>query len=250
MHWNETAIILSVRKHGENSAVLRVLAHQQGVFSGIAKGVSSKSNRGIFQPGNIVNATWQARLSEHLGTFKCELLEANTAFFMQDNGRLSALSAACALVESALPERHPYERLYALFLLFLHALKHEEGWLKSYVLLELDILAEAGFGLDLSECAATGSTQDLIYVSPKSGRAVSRIAGEPYKNKLFPLPAFLLRTDKKNDPNPAEILAGLDITGYFLDHWLLTPHHRKLPAVRERLIEMVKKTYGSEITKT
>lgn len=250
MHWNDTAIILSARKHGENSAVVRVLGREQGVAAGVIKGINSKTNRGIVQPGNIVSASWQARLPEHLGTFKLELLEATTAFLMQDAKRLTALTAATAIIESALPERHPYPRLYRLFYDFLRDLKTNDHWAADYVSLELDILAEAGFGLDLSECAATGVREDLCYVSPKSGRAVSRTAGEPYKDKLFPMPAFWLEKGQKNAPNPAEILAGLDITGYFLDHWLLTPHHRKLPAARSRLMEMMTNPHDRQLANT
>jgi len=192
MQWNDNAIILSVRKHGENSAVVRMLASEHGVYAGVVKGVTSKSNRGIFQPGNVVNATWNARLSEQLGMFKTELMTPHAAHLMQDPAKLAALTSACAMVEIALPERHPYPRLYALFLQFLADMHESDRWMENYISLELDLLAEAGFGLDLTQCAATGRTDELIYVSPKSGRAVCREAGEPYKEKMLPLPGFLL----------------------------------------------------------
>ena len=171
MHWTDTAIVLSTRKHGETSAVVRVFAREHGVYAGMVRGAHSKANRGVLQPGNAVSATWQARLSEHIGTFKCELLEANTAMIMQDAARLAALTSACAMLEASLPERHPYAALYALFQTFLTTLRDEDYWPEEYVRLKLELLAEAGFGLDLTECAATGATEDLIYVSPKSGRA-------------------------------------------------------------------------------
>ncbi|MDE3061385.1 MAG: DNA repair protein RecO, partial [Pseudomonadota bacterium] len=237
---------LSTRKHGENSAIARLFARGHGVFAGVIKGAHSKTNRGVIQPGNIVNAAWQARLAEHIGTFKCELLEAGAAHLMQDAMRLSALTSLCALIESSLPERHPYPKLYEAFKAFLATLKSSDDWLEDYVKLELSLLAEAGFGLDLSRCAATGTTDDLVYVSPKSGRAVSSDAGEPYKEKLLALPAFFLPHNKKNRAEPAEILAGMQLTGYFLDHWLLSPHHRKLPAARGRLVENIKEEYGAE----
>jgi DNA repair protein RecO (recombination protein O) len=243
MHWTDTAIILSTRKYGENSSVVRLLARQHGVYAGIVRGIHSKANRGVIQPGNIINCTWQARLSEQMGSFKCELLEANAALIMQDAGRLAALTSACGVIEASLPERHPYTRLYGLFQAFLAVLRDGENWQEEYVRLELELLAEAGFGLDLSECAATGVSEDLIYVSPKSGRAVSREAGEPYKQKLLELPQFLLNSSLARNE---EILAGLRLTGYFLDSWLLTPHNRKLPVTRQRLVDIIKEYNGAE----
>lgn len=248
MQWNDIAILISVRKHGETSAIIRVLSHEHGVHAGVVKGINSKANRGIFQPGNLLNVTWKARLSEHIGMFKAELQEASTAYIMQDATRLAALSSACSMVELSLPERHPYHRLYEIFIEFINSLKHDENWHKSYVKLELDLLAESGFGLDLSSCVATGKTDDLIYVSPKSGRAVSSDAGEPYKDKLLPLPDFLLPDNEPSLKSPLvsnyikmqETLAGLRLSGYFLEHWLLEPHNRKMPAARQRFIDFMK----------
>ncbi len=258
MHWTDAAIVLSTRKHGETSAVVRVFARQHGVSAGVVRGIQSKTNRGVIQPGNIITATWQARLPEHLGTLRCELLEAHAAHLMQDAARLAALSSACAIVESALPERHPYPRLFMALKDFLIRLQEDENWSENYVRLELDVLTEAGFGLDLSACAATGVTDNLVYVSPKSGRAVSAEAGEPYREKLLKLPSFLVipaktgihslkKMDHRVNPesdrvsvNPAEILAGMELTGYFLASWLLEPHRKKLPAARARLMEMIR----------
>ena len=246
MQWTDTSILLSVRKYGENSALVRLLSREHGVYGGVVRGAHSKNNRGVLQPGNIVNATWNARLSEQLGAFKIELLEANAAHIMQDSARLNALSATCTIIESALPERHPYPNLHKIFQGFLDVLREDGSWWEAYVRLELAILAESGFGLDLSECAATGATENLVYVSPKSGRAVSAQAGEQYKDRLLTLPDFLQGIYKKNRADTPEILAGLRLTGYFLEHWLLTPHNRKLPAVRARLVENMKETYGAE----
>lgn len=248
MHWTDTSIILSARKHGENSAVARIFARQHGVYSGVIKGIHSKSMRGVIQPGNIVTATWNARLPEHLGTFRTELLEAHAAHIMHDSGRLSALASACAIIESALPERHPYPRLHKAFQSFLATLRDSDHWQETYIWLEMEILAETGFGLDLSACAATGRSDGLTYVSPKSGRAVSFEAGKPYHDKLLPLPPFLLGNHQKNRLETAEILDGLQLTGYFLDHWLLAPHHRKLPAARNRMQLVIEKKELTEAT--
>lgn len=240
MHWSDTAIVLSARKFGENSVITRVFAQTHGVYGGVVKGAHSKANRGVIQPGNVINAAWNARLSEQLGTFKAELLEAGAAQVMQDAGKLSALTSACAMIEAALPERHPYPRLYKDFQGFLQVLRGDDFWWEAYVKLEISILAEAGFGLDLSRCAATGKLDDLVYVSPKSGRSVSADAGAPWADKMLPLPRFLLPGYQKNRVEAAEILAGMQLTGYFLAHWLLEPHNRKLPAARARLATYIR----------
>ena len=232
MHWSDEGIVLSAKKHGETSAVIRLFTQKHGVYGGVIKGANSKSNRGIAQPGNIVTAGWNARLSEHLGMFRLEMKESIAAHLMSDAMKLAGLSSMCALIEAAMPERHPYPKLYRHFQAFLARVKDENEWLEEYVKLELSILAESGFGLDLKHCAATGSTEELIYVSPKSGRAVSKKAGEPYKEKLLRLPEFLSSNAAARGD---DIRNGLTLTGYFLEHWLLAPHHRKLPAARARL---------------
>ncbi len=240
MQWADAAIILSSRKYGESSAVVRVLAREHGVFAGVVRGANSKNNRGIIQAGNVVSANWQARLSNQLGSFKIELLEAHAAHIMQDSAKLAALSSACAIVETALPERHPYPKIFAAFHELLHsltAISPTHDWQHDYIKFELSLLAESGYGLDLSECAADGVTQDLIYVSPKSGRAVCNGCGEPYKDKLLPLPGFL--TGNSHD-HLKEILAGMELTGYFLENSLLAPHGSKMPPARLRLQNILK----------
>ena len=250
MQWTDNAIILSSRRHGENSAVLRVLTYEHGVYAGVLRAANSKAQRGVNQSGNIVSATWNARLPEQLGTFKTELLVPNAALIMNDGMRLAALISACTIIESALPERHTYPRLYRQLLIFIDTLEHGGNWQKAYVELELAVLAESGFGLDLSHCAATERTDDLIYVSPKSGRAVCAEAGAPYHEKMLPLPAFLSSAPDASSIKPQEILAGMRLTGYFLDSWLLSPHNRKLPAARGRLIELVESNPKDTVLET
>ncbi len=227
--------------------VVRVLSHHHGVYAGVVKGAHSKTNRGLYQPGNILTVTWQARLAEHIGMIKAEMVEPVAALVMQDAMKLAALTSACTLIETAMPERHPYPVLYKHLRIFLHHLLHADDWQENYAKLELAILAESGFGLDLTECAATGRTDDLIYVSPKSGRAVCRDAGEPYKDKLLPLPDFLLHGSITPLQKDEEILAGLRLSGYFLEHWLAEPHGKKLPAARARLIQTLKETHGKRL---
>lgn len=237
MQWTDTAIILSSRRFGESGAVTRLLTRGHGLHAGVVRGATAKAHRGTIHPGNIVNATWNARLPEQLGTLRCELLTPHAAYIMPDPERLSVLAAVCALVEQALPERHPYPRLHEAMLAFLELLRESSRWREAHVRLELEVLAEAGFGLDLSECAATGTTADLIYVSPKSGRAVCAEAGAPYRDRLLPLPAFLRQDVRGNHVEIPQILAGLALTGYFLEHWLLAPYQRRLPAARLRYLQ-------------
>lgn len=243
MHWTDEAIILSARKHGEHQALVRLFARQHGVFASIAQGAYSKAQRGIYQPGNIVSVKWNARLAEHMGSVSAEMQEPVTAFIMNDPLKLAALSSAATLMEMILPERHPYPTLYRRLQEMLMHLKHSESWQEDYVRFELALLAESGFGLDLGSCAATGRQEDLTYVSPKSGRSVSTEAGEPYKDKLLALPGFLSPevNRKKTGCGTQEILAGLRLSGYFLDHWLTGPHGKKLPAARSRLVELIEK---------
>jgi len=232
----DTAIILSSRKHAETSALIDVLSESHGTYKGVTRGAFSAKNRGIYQPGNIISMTWEARLPEHMGSIKGELLTPYAALIMPDAKALPLLSSATALLALALPERHPYPKIYeALRHLLAHLTHAPNECLAEYIHFELLLLAETGFGLDLSECAGTGSTDNLIYVSPKSGRAVSRDAGEPYKDKLLKLPAFLLHPEAPI-PSAEDAARGLALTGYFLEHWLFEALHRKLPAARKRLM--------------
>lgn len=217
LHIEDNAIILSARKHAETSALVAMLTQKHGLYRGVVRGAFSKNNRGIYQAGNLVAAKWSARLPEHMGSISAELLSPFAAHIMQSQEGLALLSSACTLLDMALPERHSYHKLYAALAHLLAHLAHGEGGLNEYIAFELLLLAETGFGLDLGSCAATGSNDNLIYVSPKSGRAVSASAGEPYKDKLLTLP-----------PN-------LALTSYFLEHWLFESLGKKLPAARRRL---------------
>jgi DNA repair protein RecO (recombination protein O) len=240
MQWCDQAIVLSVKPHGENAALVRLLAREHGLYGGMVKTARSKTSRGVFEPGNKLLVTWNARLSEHLGSLRGELLEPCVALLMQDETALTALSSLCSLLERALPERVVEPALWAGFEHFTARLREGKAWHKTYVEFELLVLRECGFQLDLTHCAATGETENLAYVSPKSGRAVSLEAGRPYHDRLLTLPAFLRGNLEKNDITAQETLEGLVLCGYFLDHWLLAPHGRKLPAARRRLTEIVK----------
>jgi len=237
MDWTDDGIVLSARKHGETSAIITLLTRDHGRHLGLVRGGNGKRARGILQPGNKVEARWQARLAEHLGAFQCEMTEAFAARVLRDALKLSALSAACAVAEGALAEREPHQPVFEGLLALLGSFEHDD-WPSAYVKWELGLLGEVGFALDLSECASTGQNDQLAYVSPKSGRAVSLVAGEPYKDKLLALPQFLLHPGEGG--SAADVLEGLKLTGYFLAKNVFQHAGKVLPASRDRLTERLR----------
>lgn len=240
MQLTDEAIILSSSKYGENSGIVCALTENNGVYKGLVRGITGKTQRGIFQPGNIVELTWRARLSEHLGNFSAGLIHSGAVGIMDEPIKLAALSSLCATLEATLQERDPAQTIYAHFQQFLSQLA-ADSWQKSYVMLELELLNQLGYGLDLSECAATGTTHELIYVSPKSGRAVSRSAGLPYCDKLLKLPDFLLEEATTHQPLPTSINDGITLCGYFLDKYYFSPNNITQPQARARFAGMLKK---------
>ncbi|HEX5453013.1 MAG TPA: DNA repair protein RecO [Stellaceae bacterium] len=242
MQWRDSGIVLAARRHGESALIVELLTRDNGRHAGLVRGGQTPRRRALLQPGNLVTATWRGRLAEHLGTFECELVEPHAARLLDDPDRLAALGAATALLAAALPEREPHPDVFAGFDGLLSALDSTSDWAQMYVLWECALLASLGFGLDLGRCAATGSNQDLAYVSPRTGRAVSREAGRPYHDRLLPLPAFLWR-DAPADRD--DILAGLALTRHFLLHHLFEPQGGHLPEARERLSERLRRHASS-----
>ena len=236
MEWSDEGIVLSARRHGESSAIAMLLTEGHGRHAGLVRGGSGKRARGVLERGNRVHAAWHARLDEHLGTLRCELIVSTAAGVLDDPVRLAVLSAACAVAEVALPEREPHPLIYAGLARVLASLDGD-AWGETYVRWELALLGDLGFGLDLSLCAATGQSDELSYVSPRSGRAVSLSAGEPYKDRLLALPRFLLEDAAEADA-PA-LVAGLALTAHFLAQHVLAPHGRALPDARLRLADRV-----------
>ncbi|RAU22484.1 DNA repair protein RecO [Paramagnetospirillum kuznetsovii] len=233
MEWDDEAIVLAVRRHGEHGGIASLLTRAHGRHAGLLHGAQSKANRAVAQPGNQVRAWWKGRLAEQLGTLRLEVLHAHAGMVLDDPARLTALSSACALAELALPERQPHPGAYAALSALLGALA-AESWPSVYVHWELALLRDLGFGLDLSACAVTGATEDLGFVSPKTGRAVSRSAAGPWKDRLLPLPRFLV---DGGEGEAAEIRDGLSLSGYFLDRHVLAAHHAVMPAARIRLVD-------------
>jgi DNA repair protein RecO (recombination protein O) len=240
MEWSDDAIVLSSRAHGENGAILELLTRDHGRHAGLVRGGASRRVKPTLQPGNSVHVQWRARLEEHLGSFTCELARARAGELMDSREALAGLNAFTSVLNVAMPEREAHAPVFLggeilLDAMIAHDARH---WLPLYVRWEAGLLEALGFGLDLSECAATGTKDDLGYVSPRTGRAVSRDGAGIYANRLFRLPRFLLDAGAE-EPEQDEIAAGLALTGHFLLERVLRPHGKEMPKARLRLDTIV-----------
>jgi DNA repair protein RecO (recombination protein O) len=234
MQWSDEGIVLSVKPHGETAAVVDLWTRAHGRHLGLVHGGRSRRLRPILQAGNHVDAAWKARLADQLGSMSVEMRRAFAAETLDDAPALMALSSITTLTR-LLPERDPHPNLYEITLFVLGFLNDATVWPALLVRWELALLDELGFGLDLSQCAATGANDQLIYVSPKSGRAVSASAGEPYRDKLLALPQFL--TKQRSGPVTAQdVSLGFALTGHFIEKHLLLPRGQTLPQTRARLL--------------
>lgn len=236
MDFTDEGILISAKPLGEANTVAELLTAKHGRHFGLVRGGRSRRMRPLMQLGNVLSVTWRARLADHLGGFNVELLEPYAARVLDDQAPLSALGSLTALAK-LLPERDPHPQLYHGALEVLQALDDASIWPALLVRWEMMLLQDLGFGLDLSECAATGTDAALVFVSPKSGRGVSRDAGQPYCDRLLKLPRFLLEDDP-SPPRP-DILAGFALTGHFLERDVLAPQGLTLPQSRERLIGLL-----------
>lgn len=235
MQWTDDGIVLGVRRQGETSVVLELLTVGHGRHLGLVHGGRSRRMQPVLQPGNRVQATWRARLDESLGAFAVEPVDSVASRLMGSGLALYGIGHLAALLR-LLPEREPHPELFDAAAILITHLHDPQIAPPLMVRFELAILAELGFGLDLAACAATGGNDALIYVSPRSGRAVSASAGEPYRHKLLALPDFL-RAREPDAPLPmtpdiADVTAGFTLTGYFLDLHFWGP--RAIPAPEER----------------
>lgn len=233
--WREEGLVLGVRRHGETAAILEVFTEGHGRHLGVVRGGGSRRLAPLLQPGGQLDLAWSARLDAHIGSFAVEPVRSRAAAILNDRLALAGLNAAAALLSFTLPEREPHATLYRRSVGLLDLLGTNEAWPVAYLHWELALLEEMGFGLDLSACAVTGATEDLVHVSPKTGRAVSRGAAGVWTDRLLPLPPILLG----QGPGPvAEILAGLRTTGHFLATRLAPAQgDRPLPPARQRLLD-------------
>jgi DNA repair protein RecO (recombination protein O) len=230
--------VLGTRRHGEANAILEVMTRAHGRHLGLVRGGAGTRMRPVLQPGNVVRVTWRARLDEHLGHYVVEglrlragelMIAAHTAY------GVTHLAALCRL----LPERDPHEQVHDTLADILEHLQDRALAAALVARFELQMLAEFGFGLDLDQCAATGVTADLIYVSPKSGRAVSRGAGEPWQDRMLRLPAFLRDDPSADEPASDELSAAFALTGFFLERHVFEPRGMPMHDARASFINAV-----------
>lgn len=234
MDWRDEGVLLAVRKHGESAAIIEVFTPSRGRHAGVVRGGAGRRMAPVLQPGAQLDVAWRARLEDHLGAYTVEPLQGRAAEVMGDPLALAGLTAVCSLLTFCLPEREPHPELYARSIALLDALGAAQ-WGYAYLRWELALLDEMGFGLDLSACAVTGKNDDLAYISPRTGRAVTRTGAGDWADRLLPLPASLLG---RSDAGSEDVLNGLSVTGHFLSgHLARALGEKPLPAARQRLVD-------------
>jgi DNA repair protein RecO (recombination protein O) len=236
MEWRDQGILLSSRTHGENAAIIEVFTPERGRHAGIVRGGASRKQAPVLQPGAQLDVAWRARLEDHLGTYSAELIRSRAATSLGDRLSLAGLNAVTSLLLFALPEREAHLRLYQKTEALLDLLGQPDLWPLAYLQWELLLLDDMGFGLDLSTCAVLGhGANDLSYVSPRTGRAVSAKGAGEYASRLLPLPACLLGQGPAPD---SEIAEGFRVTGHFLQSQLAPELGNKpLPEARQRFVD-------------
>ncbi|MSO90341.1 MAG: DNA repair protein RecO [Acetobacteraceae bacterium] len=236
MEWEAPCIVLSARPHGEADAIATVMTEMHGVHRGLARGGAGRAGAALWQPGNLVQVRWVARLAEQLGNFRAEMVHPAAALAMDDPLALAILSSACSVAEGALAEREPHPRVFDGLLYLLARLPRGAEILADYVRWETQLLTDLGYGLDFSSCAVTAATSGLVFVSPRSGRAVTAEGAGDFAGRLLKLPGFLVGG---NIAEIADWRDGLALTGHFLSRDAFGHHHRPLPAARRMLYERV-----------
>jgi DNA repair protein RecO (recombination protein O) len=241
MRWADDGIFLDGRPHGETGVIANVFTRSNGRARGLVKGGRSRRIRPVLQTGNGLKVEWRARLDDQLGVYTIELAEPTAARALDDRLALAGVNAVAALLQ-VLPERDPHPRLFSEAEVCLRAAGSAAFSVK-IIRFELRFLEELGFGLDLTKCAATGQREGLAYVSPKSGQAVTQAAGEPYRNKLLRLPGFLLEENEEVLPAECDIVDGLTMTGYFLQHHVFAEAGGKMPRAREDFARFIEREH-------
>jgi DNA repair protein RecO (recombination protein O) len=235
MEWRDKGVLLKVQKHGETSSIIEVFTADHGRHAGVVRGGAGRKMGPILQPGAQLDLIWRARLEDHLGSYTVEPIRSRAASLMSDRLTLAGLNSVCALLAFALPEREKHAALYHRSTALFDLIGNTEGWPLAYLRWELALLDDLGFGLDLRSCAVNQSRDDLAYVSPKSGRAVSVEGAGEWAARLLPLPLCLLGQGPAPDN---EINDGLRLTGYFLTHWMAhSLGNKPLPAARQRFVD-------------
>ena len=234
MQWQDAGLVIGARKHGETSVILEVMTHERGRCLGVVRGGRSRDQRPVLQAGNRVLISWRARLEEHLGAFIVDPIELRTARFLNNGAALHGLATLISFLR-LLPERDPHSELYELAEAIISGFCLDNNGAMAMARFELALLSALGFGLDLQACALTGDQEDLAYVSPKSGRVVSRNAGEPWRERLLPYPVFL--QDLRHVATREDLIGAFRLTGYFLMRDVFAPRFVSLPTSRALYID-------------
>lgn len=244
MQFTDEGIVLNAAPHGENHAIVNIFTPSAGRVAALVHGGQGKTRQPVIQAGNGVAVTWKGRSEDALGHFSLELTEPRAASLMQDSLALTGLGAVTALLTTVLPERQSLPQLYNATRVLLEVMEEGDVWPVIMVKWEAGLLSALGYGLTLDRCVATGTSledgAELTWVSPKSGGAVTYEAGLPYRDRMLPLPPFLIG---RGEPDAGSLLAGFDLTGHFLQERILYPADRQLPDARQRLLARLKQRY-------
>ncbi|WP_031231234.1 DNA repair protein RecO [Asticcacaulis sp. YBE204] len=240
MQFEDDAFVLSARPHGETGAVVNVLTREHGRIAAHIAGGASRRMKPYLQPASHVRIAYRARTSEQLGSATIEPLDEGASQVFDDPVALLGVQCACVMTRAVLPEREAFPGAYHGFEALMNAFQVPAIWPYIYIRFEAGLLEAVGYGLDLTACAVTGERDDLVYVSPKSARAVSRNAGIPYADKLLALPQFLLSS--QGGLSSDDLKKGFDLTGFFLERHIFHPLDRPLPEIRTRLIDAVRQS--------
>lgn len=237
MEWRDQGILLRMRRHGEGSAIVDMFTAEHGRHAGVIRGGASRKMAPILQPGAQLDLLWRARLEDHLGSYQAELMRSRAGAALSGRLALAGLNAVTGLLAFCLPDREPHPDLYLRSERLLDLLGQDDIWPLAYLQWEMALLEELGFGLDLSCCAVSGALDELIYISPKSGRAVSRASAGEWADRLLPMPAVMRG---EGEAGTGEILQGLSTTGFFLEHRLAPSlGNTPLPEARGRFLDVL-----------
>ena len=238
MNWTDEGLLLSVNPHGEKSAIIQVLTRTKGLHAGVIQNAFSKKMSPTLQPSSQLYLNWSSRLEEHLGSYRVDLIKTRADIFLGNKLALDVFNSLSSLCISTLAERDPMPEFYKTTVKFIDQIANQKKWEFLYLDWELDLLTSIGYGLDLKKCVATGTSENLFYISPKSGKAVCRDKGLKYDKKLLRFPVILRDEEKDKEFSRSELVAGLSITGFFLKKWLkYSLHNKQTMKIRQRLID-------------
>ena len=244
MDWADEGILLNTLPQGERSALLQVFTSKRGLHAGLVRNAYSPKIVSTLQPSSQLSLNWSSRIEENLGTFKVELIKTRADTLMFNQKGLAAFNSLSALCISILAERDPMPELYSETIRFLDQISSKKNWEFFYLGWELKLLSAIGFGLDLEKCAVTEVREGLIYISPKSGKAICKEVGEKYHSKLLPFPSILRKDNSSNNPSYLELVKGLSVTGFFIEKWLdFSIEKKKTLIIRKRFINLLSAQY-------